>query len=286
MTRRLSSRNFFKNRPFTVSKAGYLLRTIQQEPGAGNRRLSALTGLGITSDDENDGVLPTYISYLLAMDLIAPASREDIRFLLTDLGKAILDLDPMLAGRGTLSLLAMLLCEPRTGAHLYDWAVQGRLEKLAPFKLDDLHTSVEQLSTEENLGANAGANLELLMKTFTEREAFGLVSPWTQKNSGHYVPRLLIDIEPPIFWAIAYELVRLWPVVFPGTFECSLRDMRRNLLYLPRGVLGIKGRTEELLLTQLQRENIITRSAVTTERVALVSRSHDLPAFLRRAIES
>ena len=112
MTRRLTSRNFFKNRPFKLTDIGKLLREIQREPNATNRRLSVLTGLGVTRDDENDGVLPTYISYLLAMDLMVPADRQDVRFLMTQIGKAILDADPGLTGRGTISLLAMLLSEP------------------------------------------------------------------------------------------------------------------------------------------------------------------------------
>ncbi len=245
-----------------------------------------LTGLGITRDDENDGVLPTYISYLLAMDLLAPSERQDVRFLMTQTGKAILDVDPGLTGRGTLSLLAMLLSEPRTGAHLYDWTVRGQLEQLCPFTLETLRTRIEAISTEEKLGASPGTNLELLMKTFTERDAFGTVSAWRATDTGLYEPRLLVDLEPPIFWAIAFELVRLWPAIFPGTFEASLRDFRRDLLSLPRGILGIKGRTEEQLLTQLQLENVVTRSAVTTERISLISRCSDLPALLSRALES
>jgi hypothetical protein len=58
-------------------------------------------------------------------------------------------------------------------------AVRGQLEQLRPFELESLRARLEALSTEENLGPNPGANLELLMKTFTERDAFGLVSSWT-----------------------------------------------------------------------------------------------------------
>jgi len=99
--RRVSARGFFRNRPFATASAMSLLDSVRREPGASNRRLASLTGLGVTKDNENDGVLPTYISYLHAMDLIVPGTREDARFVLTETGAAILAHDPHAGGRGT-----------------------------------------------------------------------------------------------------------------------------------------------------------------------------------------
>jgi hypothetical protein len=264
-----------------------LLESIRREPGASNRRLASLTGLGVTKDDDNDGVLPTYISYLHAMDLIAPGSREDARFIMTETGVAILSSDPHAGGRGTTAVMAMLLSEPLRGAHLFDWAVRGVMSDLEKFPIDKLRQQVERLSTEEKYGPTRGANYDVVMRAFTEQAAFGSITPWKQpETDGLFAPQLPADLETPLFWATAFLIVRRWPDVFPNTCEAGLRDIRKYLLNLPRGVMGIRGRTEEQLLNTLQREGIISTSAVTTERVTMLAGASDLPRLLATALTS
>jgi hypothetical protein len=263
-----------------------LLASIFREPGGSNRRLASLTGLGLTKDDENDGVLPTYISYLQAMDLIATAPRDGVRFVLTDIGAAILASDPHAGGRGTIALMAMLLSEPYSGAHLFDWAVRGVMSTLQPFPLDQLKQEAEKLSTDEGWGPSRG-NYEIVMRAFVDNLAFGSITPWKMVSSEDlYVPQIPAELETPLFWAIAFMFVRRWPIVFPGTREASLRAVSRELLALPRGVIGIRGRTEEQLVTGLQREGLISGTAVTTERVALLASESDLSALLSRTVSS
>jgi hypothetical protein len=270
-----------------TASAMSLLESIRREPGASNRRLASLTGLGVTKDSDNDGVLPTYISYLHAMDLIAPGAREDARFVLTETGVAILTSDPHAGGRGTTAVMAMLLSEPLRGAHLFDWAVRGVMSELEPFPIEQLRQQVERLSTEEGYGPTRGANYEVMMRTFTEQTAFGSITPWRQAAKDPlFAPQIPADLETPLFWATAFLIVRRWPDVFPNTCEAGLRDIRKNLLNLPRGVMGIRGRTEEQLLNTLQREGIISTSAVTTERVALLATTFDLPRLLANALTS
>jgi hypothetical protein len=262
-----------------------LLASIFREPGGSNRRLASVTGLGLTKDNENDGVLPTYISYLQAMDLIATAPRDGVRFVLTDIGAAILTSDPHAGGRGTIALMAMLLSEPYSGAHLFDWAVRGVMSTLQPFPLDQLKQEAEKLSTEEGCGPSRGLNYEIVMRAFVDNLAFGSITPWNLIED-LYVPQIPAELETPLFWAIAFMFVRRWPIVFPGTREASLRAVSRELLALPRGVIGIRGRTEEQLVTGLQRESLISGTAVTTERVALLANESDLSALLSRTVSS
>ncbi len=238
--RRVRRVTFFKNRPLLVAPAMTLLRAIQVEPGASNRRLGSLTGLGVTKDDENDGVLPTYLSYLQAMDLIAQCSREGLRFLPTDIGATILGCDPHAGGRGTTSLMAMLLSEPYQGAHLFDWAVRGVMANLRPFPMDELKQEVEKHATDEGYGPSRGANCEVVMRAFTDAGAFGPVTPWGSPSKGLFVPRASTELETPLFWAAAFMVVRGWGRAFPETFEATLRDVRGELFTLPRGIQGIR----------------------------------------------
>jgi hypothetical protein len=284
--RRVGRLAFFKNRPYRTTSAMALLRTVQLEPGASNRRLATLTGLGVTKDDENDGVLPTFLSYLTAMDLIAPGSREGLRFVLTDIGSKILEFDPHAGGRGTLALMALLLSEPCRGAHLFDWTVRGVLSHLRPFPIGELEQEVEKHATKEGYGASRGANYDVVMRAFTDPAAFGSVSPWSSCSKGSYVLQPSTDLELPLFWSAAFMIVRGWTQVFPNTVEATLRDVRRELFVLPRGVLGIGGRTEEQFINGLQREGIITNSAVTMERLTMEAQQSDLLGILIRALQS
>jgi hypothetical protein len=93
-------------------------------------------------------------------------------------------------------------------------------------------------------------------------------------------------LEVPLFWASAFMFVRGWSATFPGTREASLRDVVRELLTSPRGIIGVRGRTEEQLLTGLHREGLISSTAVTTERISLLAGESDLASLLSRTISS
>jgi len=284
--RRVGATTFFKNRPYLTSSAMSLLQTVQLQPEASNRRLAVLTGLGVTKDNDNDGVLPTYLSYLQAMDLIAPGTREGIRFILTETGSTLLECDRLASGRGTVALMAMLLCEPFKGAHIFDWTVRGMLSHLRSFSIDDLRQEVEKLAAQERLGPTHAANFDVVTRAFTGTAAFGPITPWTSPRKDEYVPQPPLELEPFIFWPAAFMFVRCWRGAFPNTYEATLRDVRREVLVLPRGVLGVRGRVEEQFIDGLQREGIISTTAVTMERVTIEARDVDLPSMLRQAFSS
>ncbi|MBI2571198.1 MAG: hypothetical protein HYV63_29695 [Candidatus Schekmanbacteria bacterium] len=146
--RRVGATTFFKNRLLTISAAASVLQAVTQNPSAGNARLAALTGLGVTADTR-DGVLPTTLHLLEAMDFIQESAQPGVRFTLTPVGRLVLQHDPYLERQATVALLALLLSEPMRGAHLFDWAVRATLHKLRAFRLDALRQDVNQLATAE-----------------------------------------------------------------------------------------------------------------------------------------
>ena len=279
--RRVTAVTFYKNNGLAVSTALNVLRTVAADLGADNRRLSILTGLGVTKD-ETQGVLPSYLGYLQAMDLIEPAAAGS-RFSLTSVGKVILENDPHGGNPATIALMGLLLAEPHRGAHMFDWAVRDLLWKLRPFKMDELRSSVSHLASAE--GIDATGNVEVVATAFTNQDALGSVSPWVR--TGHdegaqLEPMIPTELSEGVQWACVYAFVRGWPTAFPDTFECQRRDLDRLLFPVMRGVVGLKGRTEEALLVLMEREGLIRSTAVTTERIYLAARPHHLGDLLSR----
>lgn len=281
--RRISAPTFLKNRLLTVSAASAVLKTVEQNPVANNARLAALTGLGVTAD-EKDGVLPTTLHFLEGMDLIVPSTQPGVRFALTPVGQLVLRHDPYLEQQATVALLALLLSEPHRGAHLFDWAVRGTLQKLRAFRLDSLRQDVNTLATEE-VGRGAYEYLDRVMEHFVRPEAFGLVSPWVEVSAGsgesRYEPQRTLDELPePLFWVCAFLFLRGWRDAFPNTPEATGRDVRLQLFSVLRGVLGLKekGKTEDQLMASLHREGIVASSSVTKERITLLQSTAD-PLF-------
>lgn len=281
--RRVSAPTFLKNRLLTVSAASTVLKTVEQNPAANNARLAALTGLGVTAD-EKDGVLPTTLHFLEGMDLIEPSAQPGVRFALTPVGQLVLRHDPYLEQPATVSLLALLLSEPHRGAHLFDWAVRGTLQKLRAFRLDSLRQDVNALATEE-VGRGAYEYLDRVMEHFVRPEAFGGVSPWVEASAGSGEPRYepqrtLEDLPEPLFWVCAFLFLRGWRDAFPNSPEATGRDVRLQLFAVLRGVLGLKekSKAEDQLLVSLHREGIVASSSVTKERITLLQPTAD-PLF-------
>lgn len=280
LTRRVSAPTFLRNRLLTVSAAATVLKTVEQNPAATNARLAALTGLGVTTD-EKDGVLPTTLHFLEAMDLVQASTQPGIRFVLTPVGQLVLRHDPYLEGQATVALLALLLSEPYTGAHLFDWAVRGTLQKLRAFRLDSLKQDVNALATDE-VGRGAYESLDRVMDHFVRAEAFGTVSPWVEGAAGsgepRYEPQRTLDELPePLFWVCAFVFLRGWRDAFPNSSEATGRDVRARLFPVFRGVLGLKekGKAEEQLLVGLHREGLVASSSVTKERITLLQPAAD-----------
>src|SRR5688500_17794235 len=109
--RRVASPGFFKNRPLSRTPASGVLRAIRDHPTAGNRDLSALTGLGVTDKDENDGVLPTYLGYLSAMGLISSPQGAVAARNITARGHVVLKFDEFMQRPATTVLMALGVCE-------------------------------------------------------------------------------------------------------------------------------------------------------------------------------
>jgi hypothetical protein len=281
--RRVSAPTFFRNRLLTVSAAATVLRIVEQNPAADNARLSALTGLGVTTD-ENDGVLPTTLQFLKGMDFIDSSTQPGVRYALTPVGQLVLRNDPYLEQQATVALMALLLSEPYRGAHLFDWVVRGTLQKLRAFRLDSLRQDVNALATDE-VGRGAYENLDRVMEHFFRPEAFGAVSPWVEASAGsgesRYEPqRTLEELPEPLFWVCAFIFLRGWRDAFPNSPEATGRDVRLRLFPALRGVLGLKekGKAEEQLMVSLHREGIVASSSVTKERITLLQPTAD-PLF-------
>jgi hypothetical protein len=280
-TRRVTAPSFIKNRLLTISAAATLLEKLEQHPSVDNVRLSALTGLGVTKADPNDGVLPTTIRCLEAMDLIRVLEQPGMRFVLTPEGQLVRRHDPYMGRNETVALMALLLAEPYRGAHLFDWVVRGTLSKLRAFRFDTLSQDVNALATAEGF-RGAYPNLERVMEHFVTQNAFGRVSPWVEVSAGgggkRYEPQILLeDLPDPYFWACAFLFLRTWREAFPDSAEATGRDVRTRLLPLLRGVLGIRERekAEELLFVKLHRESLISSSTVTKERITLLKFGED-----------
>ncbi len=277
--RRVSSAPFYKNNSFATGTALNVLRTLASEPSADNKRLSLLTGLGVTKD-EAQGVLPTYLNFLLAMDLIRPGGSAGSRFEPTNVGTVILEHDPHGENPATLTLMALLMAEPGRGAHMFDWAVRDLLWKLRPFKLPELEASIGRMASAE--GVKAIGVVDPVMRAFTERDAFGTVSPWIEVGNKQYEPMVAPDLPEEVLWACAYVFLRSWSFSFPTTFDAQRADVDKLLLRPIRGVVGLKGPTEEALLAMMEREGLVRRSAVTSERIYMAAREQHQQTTLTR----
>jgi hypothetical protein len=189
--------------------------------------------------------------------------------------------DPYLEGQATVALLALLLSGPYTGAHLFDWAVRGTLQKLRAFRLDSLKQDVNALATDE-VGRGAYESLDRVMDHFVRAEAFGTISPWVEGSAGsgepRYEPQRTLDELPePLFWVCAFLFLGGWRDAFPNSSEATGRDVRTRLFSVFRGVLGLKekGKAEEQLLVGLHREGLVASSSVTKERITLLQPAAD-----------
>lgn len=287
--RRVSAPTFFKNRPLSITSAVALLGCLEKEPSASNRRLAVLTGLGVTKDDENDGVLPTHLRFLEAMNFIVESEEgSGSRFATTRSGHLVLSRDPYVSNPASIALMALSLSHPRRGAQLFDWSVRGLLCKLRAFESKELGLEVNLLAQRE--GAKGGYPLDYLdvvMDCFVKPEVFGSVAPWTEiSRTGKdrkYEPRLPFELPDSIFWVCAYMMVLVWHDAFPKTFEATRHDFDALVLPLLKGVLGLKGRVEEEFFVKLHREGVVSSTAVTTERLVLECRDVDPVSFLEKA---
>ena len=281
--RRVSSPVFFKQRPLRISGLASLLEAVVNEPAAGNARLSSLTGLGVTSD-EVDGVLPTHLDFLVAMDLLRPSKTEGSRFTQTALGKVVLEQDPYLSQGVTLAVLALVLSEPNRGAHAFDWAVRGHLSRLSPFELRELEEAVTRTAKADGEKA-LRPKLTVVMSALSNEDTFGRVTPW-RKVEDRYVPEPVEELPEDLLWVAAYYFARVWPLVLGDTSEATWEDFSGTVLPGIRAILGVRPRShaESQLMRLLNREGLASRSSVTTLRVEFRHRGSPEP-ILERAYE-
>ena len=214
------SLSFHKTFSLECDNLAKLLHAVTQNPLASNSDIAELTGIGIGKSD-GDGKVRPIISYADYAGLISVNQNSKARRIeLTEVGKAVFELDAALRKPVTQWVLHYHLSKNGGAARVWNYFVQMFLPLNPTFEKSHLEKGLEEKFAGE--ATVKSINPGVLLRSYLDSNALGLLRLVKESGRNKYVRGRPFIPTPYI---IGYILAEIWDAQHPARMMIDLEKL-------------------------------------------------------------